>query len=225
METKKHLTYLVTCHGNYKRTANNIKEHKIFCDKLSGFNVNFCEANTQDLGNWGGMSGLTSLFLDQISDLPQGGYFACFEDDIILKNDAALSYAIKVLESESTSKNLAYVGHGKNFYKNNKWKSNNEFRHSMGEWSRWTDGGFYIFKNKKLLEIKNKLSVLPGVTTPDGKDLPLDRNSCIDFRPQKPRIIYHEVGFPTRLSFHGYEILGIHDHNFIGRLSESYDNV
>jgi hypothetical protein len=221
---KMKLRYVATCHGKRARTKENIAIHKEFAENLINFDVDFFEVNTQDLGNWGGMIGLVSLHLESHPDLPEDGYLACFEDDFMLKDEEALIRAINTIESESKDKNLAYVGHGTNFYNGNNWKACQDWKDRMGEWAKWTDGGLYVFKNSKLIEIKNKLKVLPGKTTPDGTDVPLDRNSNLDFKETITRIWEHEVGFPTRLSLHGYEIFAIENENFIRRLNESYEN-
>lgn len=216
------LRYVVTCHAKRIRTRENIATHKKFAENLINFDVDFFEANTQDLGNWGGMIGLVDLHLESHPDLPEDGYFVCFEDDQSIKDEATLIKAINILENESKDRNLAYVGHGTNFYKNNRWKTNDSFKSKMGEWCKWTDGGLYIFKNKKLIEIKNKLKVLPGKTTARGDDLPLAKDSNLNFENVQFRIQEHEVGFPTRLSFYGYDIFGIENENIIRKLNESY---
>jgi hypothetical protein len=221
MKSKKHLTYCVCCHGKYKRTQENVTNHREFTDSLKNFNVSFEEVNTADYKNWGGMSGLLSMYLDTNPNLPEDGYLVSFEDDFIFLNEDALINAISVLEEKSNTLNLAYVGHGNHNLNEHGYKTASHHSSTYGNHCKWTDGGVYIFKNKKLSEIKNKLGVLPGHTS-NGKDVPLPEDTEKDFTNIQHRVIEHEVGFPTRLSFYGYDIWGIPNSEIIKCMNESH---
>jgi hypothetical protein len=216
---KKHLTYCVTCHGKYKRTQENINVHRTFALSLENFEVSFEEINTEDYKNWGGMSGLLSMYLDTNPNLPEDGYLFSCEDDFMIKDVQALDNAINVLEEKSKTMNLAYVGHGSNSLNEHGYKTCADHTASFGDHCKWTDGGLYLFKNKKLLEIKNRLGVLPGHTK-NNNDVPLPMDTELDFTNVTNRIFEHEVGFPTRLSYYGYDIWGIPNSQIIKNLNE-----
>ena len=220
---KKHLTYCVCSHGAYERTKGNLDSHKEFALSLNEFDVSFVEINTEDYKNWGGMSGLLSMYLDTNPELLEDGYLVSCKDDVMMNDKHAMNNAITVLEEKSEIMNLAYVGHVNHNHLGglDGYKTCPEKDKKFGAQSKWTDGGLYLFKNKKLLEIKNKLGVLPGHIK-NGEDVPLPMDSTLDFENVQCRVEEHEVGFPTRLNFYGYDIWGINDSNIVHRLNTAY---
>ena len=228
---KTKLTWCVCVHDKYSRTENNIKQHEEMAKSLSSFDVDFVIVNTSKYGNWGGMSGLLSNFLDTNPKLDSDGYLVSFEDDFIFKDEDAIKNAIEVLENRSKTSNLAYVGHAGTARNEHGWKQNEKYRSLFGEHCKWTDGGCYIFKVSKLLEIKEKLGVLPGHTK-NGVDYPLKKDNSFDFSTNKNdttghnnMISEHEVGFPTRLCFHGYEIYGIKNQDIIRCINTDKEEI
>ena len=255
---KPHLTYCVNVHHGYTRTEENIESHKEFCDNLKDtFRINFVVNSTTEYGNWGGHIGLLDRYLETKPKLPKNGYLVSLEDDIIIKDNKCLNDAIKllrVLSYKRIGRNVSHIGHLTNLdtmspgdivridepsIKGDLCYKTGPAADPYSEISlnsagipfgcQWTDGGFYIFKNEKLLEIKKKLGVLPGdvfkhspqlrtlIDRPLPEDASTREHNPLDFEDQATRIKYHEVGWCTRLRYHGYEVWGLPDEFIIDR--------
>lgn len=171
--------------------------------------------------NWGGGVGLLDQALEQIPNLAE--YVLFFEADVHIKNPDCFDKMKFILQSRT---DLVYVGHILSEYH---WVEQidcvNEIpiyvKHApnmqeslmCGDCCYWSDGGIYFFDSIRLLNAKEKLKVLPGFVTKnnDGTitDNPLCVNSTINFRDQGQRVLYHEVGFPSRLKYHGFNFAAV----------------
>jgi hypothetical protein len=168
------------------------------------------------VNNWGGGIGLLDQCLD--NDIFLGDYILFFEADVFIK---CKTYFEKFKTILNENPHLIYLGHISSEFEclmpvkchNTEEvfvKHNPNLRSCLkcAPNCYWTDGGIYMFTKNNLLKAKKILKTLPGILDKDV-DCPLEKNSLINFRDQGQRVLYHEVGFPSRLWNKGLQFGGL----------------
>jgi len=199
----------------------------IFVSKEEEKNFYSDKAKFINVKNWGGPIGL----LDQMIEMeePLGDFIMITEADVFILSKDHFKNITKILTDNPV---LAYLGHvysDPHMYKKVESKCGDnifvKYAESMSEYNLgscyFTDGGYHVFRRENLLLAKEKLGVLPGFIDRKNRDVPLEKDSDIDFRERKKRIIYHEVGFPSRMHFHGFKFAGIINHDVVSRAARA----
>lgn len=242
-DNKLKLFYVINGHSVGDRLEKNTAIHERMIKELGlpeFFDIEIVINSTEQYGNWGGPIGLVDRWLETNPRLPNDSYIFSTEDDCRLRYIDFLFKGINFLEGLSRDYNLSHFGYvntpsntetfeikdKKLLYKVfdglivtpgflDRITEPKDPHNPFGKYSAWTDGGSYLFKTEKLLEIKNKLKVLPGYATEQGGDCPLDESLRLHYTQPThgvgdmiSRIVHHEIGWCTRLKYHGYDFSG-----------------